>query len=115
VAALVAGVAGCSSPAPSASATFPHGDISMNLATPPFDDIHVRRAVAFVLDRKKIEDAFGGAISGTVTGHLAFDSTEDNALVNYDPYRTSDNQARLSVARQEMARSACDSAPHREL
>jgi peptide/nickel transport system substrate-binding protein len=84
--------------------------ISMNLATPPFDDIHVRRAVAFVLDRKKIEDAFGGAISGTVTGHLAFDSMEDNALVNYDPYRTGDDQARLSMARQEMARSAYDSA-----
>jgi peptide/nickel transport system substrate-binding protein len=83
--------------------------ISMNLATPPFDDIHVRRAVAFVLDRKKIEDAFGGAISGAVTGHLAFDSMEDNALVNYDPYRTSDDQARLSMARQEMAQSAYDS------
>jgi peptide/nickel transport system substrate-binding protein len=84
--------------------------ISMNLATPPFDDIHVRRAVAFVLDRKKIEDAFGGAISGAVTGHLAFDSTEDNALVNYDPFRTGDDQQRLNMARQEMARSAYDSA-----
>ncbi len=83
--------------------------ISMNLAAPPFDDIHVRRAVAFVLDRKKIEGAFGGAISGGVTGHLAFDSIEGNALVSYDPYRTRDDDERMHLAKQEMAQSAYDS------
>jgi ABC-type transport system substrate-binding protein len=83
--------------------------ISLNLATPPFDDLHVRRAVAFVLDRKGIEDKFGGAVSGAVTGHIALDSMEDNALFNYDPYRTPDPATALRMARQEMALSSYDS------
>jgi ABC-type transport system substrate-binding protein len=82
----------------------------MNLARPPFDDLHVRRAVAFVLDRQALEDAFGGATSGVVTGHLAFDSMEDNALTNYNPYRTADAAARLQAAKKEMAQSKYDSS-----
>ncbi len=83
--------------------------MSMNLATPPFDDIHIRRAVAFSLDRPAIEQAFGGEFSGSVTGHLALDSMEDNALINYDPYRTKDAATRLRMAQQEMAKSRYDS------
>ena len=83
--------------------------MSMNLATPPFDDIHVRRAVAYVLDRRAIETAFGGEFSGSVTGHLALDSMEDNALINYDPYRSKDAATRLRSAQQEMAESRYDS------
>ena len=83
--------------------------ISLNLAAPPFDDLHVRRAVAFALDRKTIEDTFGGAVSGAVTGHIALDSMEDNALVNYDPYHTPDPATALRMARQEMAQSSYDS------
>jgi ABC-type transport system substrate-binding protein len=81
----------------------------MNLATPPFDDIHIRRAVAFSLDRPAIEQAFGGEFSGLVTGHLALDSMEDNALINYDPYRTKDAATHLRMAQQEMAQSRYDS------
>src|SRR6202022_4013271 len=83
--------------------------ISMNLARRPFDDLHVRRAVAFMLDRAAIEAAFGGDVSGAVTEHVALDSMEDGALLNYDPYRTPDAAARLHAAQQEMAQSAYDS------
>jgi peptide/nickel transport system substrate-binding protein len=83
--------------------------ISMNLSRPPFDDVHVRRAVAFALDRTALQDVFGGSLTGTVTGHLALDSMEDNALLMYNPYRTADAMTRLRMARLEMAQSKYDS------
>jgi hypothetical protein len=88
--------------------------ISLNLAAPPFDDLHVRRAVAFALDRKAIEDKFGGNVSAAVTGHIALDSMEDDALFNYDPYHTPDLATALRMAHQEMALSRYDSQ-HRGL
>jgi peptide/nickel transport system substrate-binding protein len=83
--------------------------ITMNLATPPFDDLHVRRAVAYVIDRAGLKAGFGGAVNGTVTGHLGLDSMEDNALINYSPFATPDARTRLLKARQEMAQSRYDS------
>jgi peptide/nickel transport system substrate-binding protein len=82
--------------------------VSMNLARPPFDDVHVRRAVAFILDRTALQNTFGGSLAGTPTGHLAPDSMEDNALVSYNPYRTADTKSRLRMAQQEMAQSKYD-------
>jgi peptide/nickel transport system substrate-binding protein len=83
--------------------------ISMNLAVSPFDDVHVRRAVAFALDRQALADDFGGSVTGAVTGHLALDSMEDDALISYDPFRSADAAARVRMARAEMAQSRYDS------
>jgi peptide/nickel transport system substrate-binding protein len=84
--------------------------VSLNLAVPPFDDIHVRRAVAYVIDRSALIAAHGGAIDGAATGHIALDSLEDDALLAYDPYRASSVAARLQLASQEMAQSRYDSS-----
>jgi peptide/nickel transport system substrate-binding protein len=82
--------------------------VSMNLATPPFDDVHVRRAVAFAVDRAGVPAEYGGPVTGTLTGHLALDSMEGNALLNFDPYRTADAHGRLEMAKAEMAQSHYD-------
>jgi len=82
---------------------------SMNLAVAPFDDLYVRRAVAYAIDRSALLDAHGGPTAGGVTGHIALDSLEDAALLTFDPYRTRDAAARLQLAREEMARSRYDS------
>jgi peptide/nickel transport system substrate-binding protein len=81
--------------------------ISMNLAEPPFDDVHVRRAVNYVLDKNSLVSAAGGATAGTVTGHIALDDMEDDALLMYNPYAGTD-ATRVSLARQEMAQSPYD-------
>jgi len=83
--------------------------LSMNVAVPPFDDLHVRRAVAYVLDRGALVDAHGGPVNGPGAGHIALDSEEDNALLTYDPYSARDAARRVLLAREEMARSRYDS------
>ena len=40
--------------------------ITMNLTTPPFDDIHVRKAVNLIMDKAGILQAWGGEINGVI-------------------------------------------------
>lgn len=82
--------------------------VSMNLAVPPFDDIHVRRAMNYVVDKEAAIRAQGGAVVGQPARHIALDSLLENALVSYDPYRASGKAERVALARQEMARSRYD-------
>ncbi len=73
--------------------------MTLNLAVPPFDDVHVRRAVSFAIDK----EAFVGMlnrladqpadtqgefefISGEVATHIAADELERSLLGAFDPY-----------------------------
>jgi ABC-type transport system substrate-binding protein len=80
----------------------------MNLAVPPFDDLAVRKAVNYVLDKAAIGLALGGPFEGRAATHIAFDSLEQNTLVSYDPYHTPNNQGDLTLAKQQMMQSKYD-------
>jgi len=81
----------------------------MNLAQPPFDDIHVRKAVSYVIDKQAlIEAGGGGPLIGSVANHIAPDSLEGNLLLGYDPYPTPGNRGSVSLARREMSLSKYD-------
>ncbi|HEX9236570.1 MAG TPA: ABC transporter substrate-binding protein, partial [Actinomycetota bacterium] len=82
--------------------------LSMNLAMAPFDDIHVRRAVNLIVDKSAIQRANGGHVEADPAGHLAWDSLENNILVNYDPYGTASHTGDLARARDEMRQSRYD-------
>jgi ABC-type transport system substrate-binding protein len=82
--------------------------IALNLALPPFDDLHVRRAASLVLNKGRLIELSGGPWVGQVAGHIVLDSLEDNLLLTYDPYRTPGSAGDLDLARAEMAQSRYD-------
>jgi ABC-type transport system substrate-binding protein len=89
--------------------------MSMNLAIPPLDDVHVRKAVSLVVDKQALRrlivssgSELIGPLSGDYAGHIVVDSLEDNLLLAYDPYATPGHRGSLPLARAEMAKSRYD-------
>jgi peptide/nickel transport system substrate-binding protein len=82
--------------------------IAMNLAVPPFDDIHVRRALSYAIDKQRLVQIHGGPLAAGVAGHMAPDSVEANLLLDYDPYATAEHRGDVAAARDEMADSGYD-------
>ena len=86
------------------------GFMSLNLAVPPFDDVHVRRAVSHAIDK----EAFVGMMSrlaaqpadprgefefieGEVATHMAADTLERSLLGGFDPYPYDPSRARAEM------------------
>jgi peptide/nickel transport system substrate-binding protein len=91
--------------------TYPTNSISytsMNLAVAPFDDIHVRRAINFAIDKAGIRQLAGGPLTGTNAGHIFPDGLLNNLLKDYDPYESPDDAGDIEAAKAEMAQSKYD-------
>jgi len=82
--------------------------IYMNLAMPPFDDVHVRRAVNLVVDKAALIELNGGSWVGRVATHVVLDSLTDGLLTDYDPFETPGHRGDLDRARDEMRLSRYD-------
>ena len=80
--------------------------LTMNLTQPPFDDVHVRRAVNFVVDRDALRKAWGGASAGAIATHIAPDAVLNNELKGYAPYGNGTGD--LAKAKAEMKLSKYD-------
>jgi peptide/nickel transport system substrate-binding protein len=82
--------------------------ISFNFLIPPFDDIHVRKAFNWALDKQGMRQLRGGETTGEIAGHIIVNSLENNLLQDYDPYATPNSSGDLEKAKAEMAQSKYD-------
>jgi peptide/nickel transport system substrate-binding protein len=83
--------------------------ISMNLGVPPFDDVHVRKAINFAYDKAGGRQLAGGQVTGDNAGHIFPDGLLNDLLNDYDPYATPESHGDVELAKQEMAQSKYDS------
>ncbi len=82
--------------------------ITMNLIVPPFDDIHVRKAVNFVVDKAALLQATGGPTTGEIATTIEPPTVLPDTA-SYDPYPSPNFAGDVDAAKAEMAQSKYDS------
>lgn len=83
----------------------------MNLTKPPFDDVHVRKAVNFVIDKPALIRPRGGVDAGIPAEHIIPPSVLGDNLKpgEFDPYATTNHTGDEAKAKEEMKLSKYDS------
>jgi peptide/nickel transport system substrate-binding protein len=82
--------------------------ITMNLTQPPFDDIHVRKALNYIIDKAALQKAWGGPIPGSIATHIVPPVLYNGGLAEYDPYATPNESGSVAKAAAEMKQSKYD-------
>ena len=85
--------------------------ISFVLTEPPFDDVHVRRAVNLAMDKEGLQRAWGGPVTGDVATHIMPPSITGGhpTAEEYDPYPSDGFTGDIEAAKAEMRLSKYDS------
>lgn len=83
----------------------------MNMAVPPTDDVHVRKAINYVLDKAAMLQAWGGPTAGTIAEHIIPPVVIGGLLGpgQFNPYGSPDNHGDVAKAQAEMKLSKYDS------
>ena len=76
--------------------------ITMNLTQPPFDDVHVRRAMNWVMDKNGLRKAWGGPIAGEIAQHILPNPMLAGKLDGFQPYKTPGDSGSAAKAKAEM-------------
>jgi len=76
--------------------------IFMNLLVPPFDDIHVRKAVNYIIDKAALQKVWGGPPHGAIATHIMPPTVLGGFPSDYDPYASSGNAGDEAKAKAEM-------------
>jgi peptide/nickel transport system substrate-binding protein len=82
--------------------------LTMNLTAPPFDDVHVRKAFNFIMNKNALVQAWGGPAIGKVAHHIVPDTLFNNQLAEYNPFATPGDKGSLSKAKAAMKGSKYD-------
>ncbi len=85
----------------------------MNLLTPPFDDVHVRKAMNYVMDKAGLVKAYGGSLHA-VPATTVEPPTVNPATADYDPYGGAANNfaGDVNSALAEMKQSKYQTRQH---
>jgi peptide/nickel transport system substrate-binding protein len=83
--------------------------MQLNVADRPLDDVHVRKAMTYAIDKEAVLAAFEKQreLVAELATHIAPDSLEHNLLLHYDPYGP-DHAGNLTAAKEEMRKSGYD-------
>ena len=81
---------------------------TMTLTQPPFDDIHVRKAMNWIVNKSALQKAWGGPIPGAIATHIVPPVLYNNGLAEYDPYNTPNEAGDTAKAQAEMKQSKYD-------
>jgi ABC-type transport system substrate-binding protein len=79
--------------------------VSMNLTQPPFDDVHVRKAMSWVVDRAAFRRVAGGPLEGAIAQHIVPDGLLGGRLRGFAPFKTPGDHGSLAKAKAEMSKS----------
>jgi peptide/nickel transport system substrate-binding protein len=82
--------------------------LTMNLTQPPFDDIHIRKAMNLIIDKQALRKAWGGPVLGSIATHIAPPVMYNNGLTEYDPYSTPNESGDVTKAAAEIKQSKYD-------
>jgi peptide/nickel transport system substrate-binding protein len=82
--------------------------VTMNLDVAPFTNIHVRKAVAWILDKSAMLRSLGGASHYTIATHIMTPTLPGGLPASYDPYKTPGESGSLAKAQAEMKLSPYD-------
>jgi peptide/nickel transport system substrate-binding protein len=80
----------------------------MNLGVPPFDDLAVRRAINFAVDRDGLRRLRGGETVGDIATHMIVPSLLGGGLEGYDPFPSPNFAGDIEAAKNEMKASKYD-------
>ena len=81
----------------------------MKVTTPPFDDVHVRKAMNLVMDLEGVLRAWGGPIQGTTPTDVMPDTMIPELTgENYTPYQKAPFAGDVEAAKAEMKLSKYD-------
>jgi peptide/nickel transport system substrate-binding protein len=84
--------------------------LTMNFTQAPFDDVHVRKAMNWVMDKAGLVQAWGGPTIGKVANHIIPDPLLNNQLAEFTPYKTAGDHGSVAKAKAAMKGSKYDTA-----
>lgn len=82
---------------------------TMNVLVPPFDDVNVRKAVQYVVNKDALRRIAGGPEVGDIAGSVFVPGVIGGLNTGYDPYGSEGARGDVEAAKAAMAESKYDS------